>query len=281
MDSNNLKLKTLSLNVRGIRTFEKRKSIFNWLTKQNSDICFLQETYSTEEIENQWKKQWSGDIYFAHGSNHSRRVAILIRKSFDFKLKSIRSDEEGRYLILETTIQDVPFLLVSIYAPNTTTKQSLFFQTLSELIYDEGYSDPDYKIILGGDLNVTMDPDLDCSGGNAVLQDSVKCVEDIMLNYDLVDIWRIRNPNSKKFSWRQKKPNYSRRLDYWLVSDLLQDDVAKVDIVTAIRTDHHAITLEIDSLNDQQRGPSFWKFNSSVLDDAFFIGVYAKTFLSG
>ena len=40
------------------------------------------------------------------------------------------------------------------------------------------------------------------------------------------------------------------------------NDVAKVDIVTAIRTDHHAITLEIDSLNDQQRGPSFWKFNN-------------------
>ena len=97
MDFNNLKFKTLSLNVRGIRSFEKRKSIFNWLYKQNSDICFLQETYSTEEIENQWKKQWSGDIYFAHGSNHSRGVAILIRKSFDFKLKSIRSDEERSY----------------------------------------------------------------------------------------------------------------------------------------------------------------------------------------
>ena len=29
-----------------------------------------------------------------------------------------------------------------------------------------------------------------------MLKDSVKCVEDIVLNYDLVDIWRIRNPNS-------------------------------------------------------------------------------------
>ena len=88
MDSNNLKLKALSLNVQGIHTFEKRKSLFIWLTKQNSDICFQQETYSTEEIENQWKKQWFGDIYFAHGSNLSHWVAILIQKSFDFKLKS-------------------------------------------------------------------------------------------------------------------------------------------------------------------------------------------------
>ena len=50
--------------------------------------------------------------------------------------------------------------------------------------------------------------------------------------------------------------------------------------VTAIRTDHNAITLEIDSLDDQQRGPSFWKFNNSLLDDALF-SVYVKTFQSG
>ena len=91
------------------------------------------------------------------------------------------------------------------------------------------------------------------------------------MNYDLVDIWRIRNPDIKKFTWRQKSPIIQRRLDYWLISDTLQDDVAKVDIVTAIRTDHSAITLEIDSLNDQQRGPSFWKFNNSLLDDALFV----------
>lgn len=77
MDSNNLKFKALSLNVQRIRTFEKRKAIFNWLTKQNLDIFFLQETYSTEDIENQWKKRGFGDISFAHGSNHSCGVAIL------------------------------------------------------------------------------------------------------------------------------------------------------------------------------------------------------------
>ena len=118
MDQNNIKFKVVSLNVR-IRTFEKRKAIFNWFMKQNADLCFLQETYSTEEIENQWKAQWRGEIFFAHGSPHSQgvHVAILIRKGFDFKFKSSRSDGEGRYLILEASIQDANFLLVNIYAP--------------------------------------------------------------------------------------------------------------------------------------------------------------------
>ena len=92
-----------------------------------------------------------------------------------------------------------------------------------------------------------------------------------MMNYDLVDIWRVRNSDCKKCTWRQKSPIIQRRLDYWLISDLLQDDVAKVDIVTAIRTAHHAIILEINSLDDQERDPSFWKFNNSLLDDVLFV----------
>ena len=134
MDRNNLKFKAISLNVCGICTFKKRKSILNWLIKQNADICFLQETYSTEEIETKWKTQWPGGMLFAHGSVHSRGAAILICNGFDFKNKSCRSDEEGRYLILEVSIEDASFLLVNVYAPNITTKQSSFFLTLSDLI---------------------------------------------------------------------------------------------------------------------------------------------------
>ena len=92
-----------------------------------------------------------------------------------------------------------------------------------------------------------------------------------MMENDLVDIWRIRNPDDKNFTWRQKNPIIQRRLDYWFISDMLQEDVVKSEIVTSIKTDHLAITLENDSLDDQQRGPSFWKSNNSLLEDLVFV----------
>ena len=61
----------LSLNARGIRSPEKRQALLIWLQKQKVDITFLQETYRTEEVENNWKRQWKGPMFFAHGSNHS------------------------------------------------------------------------------------------------------------------------------------------------------------------------------------------------------------------
>ena len=57
MGRQNINFKLLSLNAPGIRPFDSRKSIFNWLFKFSADKCFLQETYSTPEVENEWKKQ--------------------------------------------------------------------------------------------------------------------------------------------------------------------------------------------------------------------------------
>ena len=101
-----------------------------------------------------------------------------------------------------------------------------------------------------------------------------------MMENDLMDIWRIRNPDNKKFTWRHKNPLIQRRLDYWFIGDMLQEDVVKSEILTSIKTDHLAITLEIDSLDDEQRGPSFWKFNNSILEDSVFVQSLRERFLN-
>lgn len=91
------------------------------------------------------------------------------------------------------------------------------------------------------------------------------------MEHVLVDIWRVHNPESENFTWRQKKPLIQRRLDYCFISDSLQDDVVKTDIITAINTNNLAVVLGVNSLAEYPRGPSFWKFNNSLLDDSNFV----------
>ena len=69
------------------------------------------------------------------------------------------------------------------------------------------------------------DPGLDCSGGMPKEKESIKFLNSICLNYDLIAIWRTRNPDRKLFSWKQKNPLVQRRLDFWLISDVCQDEV--------------------------------------------------------
>ena len=90
--------KLLSLNVRGVRAATKRKVLFTWLNERRYDIIFLQETYSTVDVEDIciWRTPWRGKLFFAHGSNHSCGVMILVRSDLDFNPRTISCDDEGR-----------------------------------------------------------------------------------------------------------------------------------------------------------------------------------------
>ena len=70
----------------------------------------------------------------------------------------------------------------------------------------------------------------------------------------------------KRFTWRQRSPFIQRRLDYWLISDVCQDDIEKSDIIPSINSDHSAIFLHLNSIDKPKHGPSFWKFNASLVN---------------
>ena len=92
-----------------------------------------------------------------------------------------------------------------------------------------------------------------------------------MSRFDLVDIWQIRNRESKCFAWRQRNPFIQRRLDYWLISNACQDDIERRDIIPFINSDHSAIYLHFNSIDKPKHGLSFWKFNASLTEDDDFI----------
>ena len=69
-------------------------------------------------------------------------------------------------------------------------------------LLQENISETSPHIILGGDFNMIFDTSLDCFGGNPKIEIVPEIVNDIMLENDLVDIWRIRNVGKKRFTWR-------------------------------------------------------------------------------
>mgnify|MGYP000468277714 CR=1 FL=1 len=132
-------------------------------------------------------------------------------------------------------------------------------------------SSPEQKVVIGGDFNVTFDSNLDCFGGPPAQKESVKVLEEICLDMNFVDIWRIRNPDIRFFTWKQTKPLIQRRLDFWLISDICQDEVEQVKIIPSTKSDHSAITLLFNGIEEQRHGPSHWKFNSNLTKDEEYI----------
>jgi hypothetical protein len=62
-------------------------------------------------------------------------------------------------------------------------------------------------IVCGGDWNLIME-NIDKKGGSSLLthRKNREHLRQFMDRNDLIDIWRIRNPMEKRYSWRQKYP---------------------------------------------------------------------------
>ena len=108
----------VSLNTRGLADKTKRKELLTWLELKNAKIVFLQESHSTLSSENDWKNQWTGNIFMSHGTSNSRGTCILIHRCVPINLHKYISDPDGRYVILDIDIDGVRVTLGSIYGPN-------------------------------------------------------------------------------------------------------------------------------------------------------------------
>ena len=66
----------------------------------------------------------------------------------------------------------------------------------------------------GGDINMIFDIDLDEDGGSPELYiKSVSKLLPVMSEIDLCDIYGVRNPDSRRFTWQKRSPFKQRRLD--------------------------------------------------------------------
>jgi len=148
----NFNFKLLSLNTRGIRDLHKRKTNFTWIKQQKVDIAFQQETYSSQEIEKQFKLQWRGKMLFAHDTNRSKGVLILFRENPQIDIRNVLGDSEVRYIFVQALVQDAPFLLVNLYAPTKNQEQCVFFDRVANTLEDLSL-DHNCQIIIGGDFD--------------------------------------------------------------------------------------------------------------------------------
>ena len=125
-------------------------------------------------------------------------------------------DKEGKFIILHIEIQGSPYSIFNYYGPNDESSQLNVLQLLAEKLRNMKVED-NCQFILAGDWNLIFDKSLDSMGGSPSLKfKSLHKLQSIMIDYNLVDIWRTMNPNLRQFTWRRTNPFIMRRLDIFL-----------------------------------------------------------------
>jgi exonuclease III len=220
--------------------------MFEWLRSKKSDLILMQETHSIASDENVWREEWGGDVYFSHGDRDSKGVMTLVNKQSNLKVLECKRDDSGRTLILRIDMYGAEILVVNIYAPNAD--EADFYECLFTDIASYNAT----NVLVAGDYNLVLDIDLDKSGGQRRTNNkSQQCVLRQMEVLDLCDIWRIKNPSTREYIWRRRKPSLIQcRLDFILVSDSIVNMVSESSIGGSFMSDHSPVymTLRFDEI---------------------------------
>lgn len=191
------------------------------------------------------KKGYSGTaIYTKH---HPLSV------SYDMGVEE--HDHEGRVITLEYE----KFYLITVYTPNSQTElRRLDYRMTWEADFRKFLKNLDAKkpVIVCGDMNVAHEEiDIKNPKGNrrnAGFTDEEREKMTELLNDGFTDTFRYKYPEQVTYSWwsyrfKAREKNAGWRIDYFLVSDRLQANIADAKIhIDIMGSDHCPVELDLD-----------------------------------
>ena len=258
-----------SINCNGMRNRLKRDSVLHWLQAKPDDILFLQETHSTPDVENEWRRSWEGHIYFNHGASNSTGVCILVkRRATHVKVCKHVIVEPGRVHYLEIEIDQINYCLVNMYAPNNDDLP-LFERVFLDVL---GRPRNDF-LIMSGDWNTVLDNNLDKQGGSRVHANTKthEFLNQMISDYGICDVFRVTRGGEKLYTHFNKKCKTATRLDFFLIDDsLVNFPTCTTNISHGFMSDHSYVSLNIQGSRIVP-GRGYWKLNNSHLEDPEFV----------
>lgn len=264
-------LSIISLNARGMNSYEKRQKNFDWLRDTNVHIALIQETHFVEKNQSKYNSRWFGKCFHAFSNSpHARGVSVLFN-NVDIDVENVHKTQDGRILLLNINFQNNAYTIVNIYSPNSETERVSFFKKLKA--YISKYALHEENIILGGDFNCVFDK-TDRKNKTTAADKSTNILIEILNKFNLNDTWKKIQGLKPGFTWCNSSNKPVSRIDYIFLSQIMLAKVHKIRVQQVPGThsdgirlsDHKAIKLSV-TVNENERGKGYWKLNTSLLND--------------
>ncbi len=260
-----MSLSKVTFNARGLRNNIKRKALFLFAKKYKTDFCFIQKSHSVPDDGKFWRSQGGNELWQAHGTEHSAGVTTL-KHNFSGSLLLTTRDPSGHFILQVIDTENIIIVIVNIYSYNSHNDNNILLETLENYIQNASNNFPISGIVVGGDFNMILDHNLDCwpPRNSAAVNKNLKV---FMKKFNLIDVWRHQHYNTNAFTWSNRNATRKSRLDFWLVSNNLNNDKISVNIITTPLTDHNAVSIftPLHSASTKIYRNSYWKLNSSLL----------------
>lgn len=268
-----MQLKFLTWNVRGVGSQTKKNKVLNYLKNIQADICLIQETHLSQFTQNNLKTTHFNHCFSSYYNSKQRGVCILINKNIQFNHHTTISDPEGRFIIINISINNNPITIGNIYGPNSDDPSffSNVFSSLSNL--------SSCPIIIGGDYNTVINPTLDRSKHTSKFWQSSKTIKQFMSDFGLGDGWRLQHPQDREYTFYSNVHQTYSRIDLFLTSNSIIPNIIETKIHPISISDHSPVTLTWNTPAIQKH-PTRWRFNTSLLKDPEFDSYFKREWTS-
>ena len=254
----------ISWNVNGCHDSLKRYNILSSLKSNHyADFYFLQETHSTVANQAQWQVVWRAPIYFSHGTSNSAGVAVLFPRNKNVDVVSVKSVVQGRLLHLHIKMDDTSFHLLNIYAPSSGDDRCIFFESLRKFLLD--FDLDNENIVIGGDFNCTLVPDLDRSSHIEPHLKSSQVFSSLVHRCKLSDAWRYFHKQAQNFTWQRGEQK--SRIDTFFINKRLTSKIKSVSIDSPTDLSDHSLVSLVLTMNSSVNKNPVWCLNTSLLND--------------
>ena len=144
------------------------------------------------------------NFFFSCGQSNSCWITIGFIGNTSFEVSVKKQDESDRILILDVKFSDNDFLLINLYNFDKESEQLNTLSALCNILED--ITDLNCKsMTLGGDFNIFFNLTYKVRGGiPKVKNKSVAKIIHVKESLGLCNIWRVRIPKKKWYTFRQK-----------------------------------------------------------------------------
>lgn len=265
-----LNLTVISWNVGGINASNKLTSCLDILSRKRVDVALIQETHIMRHDINRLENTCFKVAAYSCAENKTKGVAILVRKKLKYHFLGKGNDLEGRTVFVNMVISGVKIAFIATYAPNIFEKE--YYSFLSHTLYK--LFD---LILLGGDMNTTLDPSKDKSSRISALTSANTNFRSLTSDFALTDVWRLHNPDRREYTFYSGRHQSFSRIDYILASSPLVNLIHRADIVHMSLSDHHANLCTVRLSNLPARAAR-WKFNITLLNNKVYCDQFRYAF---
>ena len=116
-------LSIITLNVNGLNVPTKRQDWLNGYKNKTPIYVVYKRPTSKRGTPYRLKVKGWKKIFHANRDQKKARVAILISDKIDFKIKAVKRDREGHYIMIKGSIQEEDITIINIYASNIGAPQ--------------------------------------------------------------------------------------------------------------------------------------------------------------